>query len=182
MSLPDSKQDRPYTAAEQIRYWLGEERRRLIVAVSGLTEEEPREPLEAGGWSVHGILAHRLFWEGREVEALGQYLLGKRVELLDFPLKRVNGTNAAAVETLRDHPPARLLRELSATRALLLVLVAKLPDSDFDDEDNEARLLLGVMLEHDREHSRQIQRWRELRTAKKSGAPPTPAPPPAPGE
>ena len=84
--------------------------------MAGLSEEEARAPLEAGGWSVHDILAHRLFWEGREVEALGRHLSGKRVELLDFPLKRIDGTNAAAVDTLREHSTRRLLRELARTR------------------------------------------------------------------
>ncbi|MEE9278016.1 MAG: DinB family protein, partial [Dehalococcoidia bacterium] len=132
MSQDDPPADHTYTPAAQIRYWLEEERRRFLTAVAGLSEAAAQEPLEPGGWSVHDILAHRLFWEGREVEALGQYLLGKRVELLDFPLKRVDGTNARAVATLQGHTSARLLRELRQTRAMLMELLAKVPDADLN--------------------------------------------------
>ena len=152
-----------FTTAERIRYWLTEERRLLIAAVTGITLDDARQPLEPGAWSVHGILAHRMFWEGREIEALAQHLLGKRMELLDFPLKRINGTNAIAVETLQRHDTSRVLGELAETRAMLMSLVAKLPDEDLNAIDGPARTLLGVAMEHDREHRRQIEAWRKIR-------------------
>lgn len=162
---------RGHTPADQIRYWLVEERRRLVAAVSGLTEQEALRPMGPGQWSVYAILAHRLFWEGREVEALGQHLLGKRVELLDFPNRRVDGTNAVAIDTLHDYDTNRLLRALGKTRGLLMALVEKISDDDLNAHGNAARIVLGVALEHDREHSRQIIAWREQQGG--SGAGPT---------
>lgn len=158
------RSDEPrHSAAERLRYWLVQERRLLVDAVSGLTEARAREPLEPDGWSVHDVLAHRMFWEGREAEALGKYLLGQRVDLLDFPLKRIDGTNAAAVDTLRNHTTAQVLRELTRTREALLQLAAKVPDSALNREADEARTLLGVALEHDREHRQEIEAWRRRR-------------------
>ena len=138
---PDSESTPSYTVAEQLRYWFTEERRLLIAAVSGLTEDVAREPIEPDGWSVHDILAHRMFWEGREAEALAQHLLGKRVELLDFPLKRVDGTNAAAVDTLRGHGTDQVLRELKKTRAAVIELSQKIPGEELNDEENAARTI-----------------------------------------
>lgn len=163
-----------YTVAERIRYWLVEERRLLLDAVSGLTADAAREPLDADvasrsqgasedAWSVHDILAHRMFWEGRESEAIDQYLQGKRVELLDFPVKRIDGTNAAAVDTLRGQPTEKILRGMGKTRKALLELVAKLDDEQLNDDESAAQLILGVALEHDREHRKQIQAWRRQR-------------------
>lgn len=133
----------------------------MLAAVAGLSEAQSRQPLEAGGWSVHAILAHRLFWERREVEALGQHLLGQRVELLDFPSKRLDAANAAAVRTMRGMTAAAILRDLARTRAALLDLVDRLPRDDLNAPGNDARTLLGVALTHDREHAAQIRAWRE---------------------
>ena len=150
-----------------------EERRSLIEAVSGLSEEDARIPLEPDAWCSHDILAHRLFWEGREVEAIGQYLLGRRVELLDFPAKRLSGTNAAAVGTMEGMSSADILRDLGRTRAALIDLVGRLSDDDLNLPDNAARTILGIALSHDREHAAQIRDWR----AGRSSLPPsTPAP------
>ena len=41
--------------------------------------------------------------------------------------------------------------------------VAKLDDEQIDGDKNAARLILGVALEHDREHRKQIQAWRRRR-------------------
>jgi len=169
--VPRFTQPRPdstpsHTVAQQIRYWFVEERRLLVAAVSGLTEDAAREPFQPDGWSLHDILAHRMFWEGREAEALAQCLLGKRVELLDFPLKRVDGTNAAAVDTLREHRTDQVLRELKKTRSAVAELAQKIPDEALNEDDNAARTVLGVAIEHDREHRLQIERWRQERAAR----------------
>ena len=129
--------------------------------------------MEPDGWSVHDILAHRVFWEGREVEAIGQHLLGRRVELLDFPGKRLAGTNAAAVTTMEGMSSAELLRDLGRTREALMDLVARLSDDDLNMPDNDARTILGIALSHDREHSAQIREWRA--SAGSASQPPHPA-------
>ncbi|MEE9276858.1 MAG: hypothetical protein V3V06_00425, partial [Dehalococcoidia bacterium] len=77
---------------------------------------------------------------------------------------------ARAVATLQGHTSARLLRELRQTRAMLMELLAKVPDADLNSAHNAARAILGVALEHDREHGRQIQSWRRGR-AESGGAP-----------
>jgi hypothetical protein len=110
---------------------------------------------------VHDILAHRLFWEGREAEAIGQHLLGRRVDLLDFASKRLSGTNATAITTMQSMSAAQVLRDLALTRDALANLVARLTDDDLNDPASDARTILGIALSHDREHSAQIRSWRE---------------------
>ena len=151
--------------------------------MAGLSEAAARQPLEPGGWSVHDVLAHRLFWERQEVEGLGQHLLARRVELLDFPSKRLDAANAAAVRTMQGMTAAEVLRDLARTRAALLDLVRRLPDDDLNPPGGDARTLLGVALTHDREHAAQIRAWRESGAAPAGPPPPGPPPPgpPPPG-
>ena len=95
------------------------------------------------------------------MEAVGHYLLGRSVELLIFPVRWLGGANAAAVSAMQHHRTDRILRELGETRTLLESLVQRVPDTDLNTRGNPVRVLLGVALEHDREHSHQIQSWRE---------------------
>lgn len=155
-----------YTAAERIRYWIVEERRLLLDAISGLAADVVREPLnfsDDDSWSVHDILAHLMFWEGCEYEAIDQYLRGKRVELLDFPIKRIDGTNAAAVETLRAQPTENILGYMRKTREALMEAMFKLDDEQLNSDESAAHLILGIALEHDREHRKEILVWRHRR-------------------
>ncbi len=150
----------PPLPPRQLRDRLAEERRRLLAAVAGLTEAETRQPLAPGAWSVHDLLAHRLYWEREEVQALGDHLLGRRAALLDFPLRNLDAVNAAAVRRLQNLATATILRQLRQTRALLDRLVVRVPDGELNTAENPARMLLGIALEHDREHSAQIRAWR----------------------
>ena len=160
---PSSSGMRAFAPAEQLCYWLRAERSNLVAAVSGLTEDEARLPLAPTAWSVQEILAHRVYWEQRELEALEQYLRGESMELLRFPLARVDAVNAAVVERLHDHAAAALLRNLQSIRTRLLNLAARVPDADLNTPDHPVSILLGVALEHDREHTRQILQWRNQR-------------------
>ena len=162
--------------AAQIRYWISEERRRLLRAADGLTDDRAREPMQPDGWSVHDVLAHRLFWERSEVEAIGQYLLGKRIELLDFPIKRVDGANRGAVETLRSQPTNQIVRELAITRAALQQLLDRIRDDELNEDGNDARTILGIAIEHDREHTAEIDEWRRHSPSAESD-PHAPTPP-----
>ena len=163
-----------HSDAERLRYWLVEERRRLLDVVRGLSEEQAALPLEPAGWCVQQILAHRLFWEGREAEALGQYLLGRRVDLLQFPLKRLDGANAAAVDTRRRFSSRELLRALRKSREALRSLAERIPDAALNDPQDRARAVLGIALEHDREHAQQIGAWRAA-VARAAAAAPRPS-------
>lgn len=132
--------------------------------------------MRPGEWSVHDVLAHRLFWERSEVEAIGQYLLGKRIALLDFPIKRVDGANRGAVDTLRSQPTEQITRELAITRSALQQLLDRIRDDELNSDGNEVRTILGIAIEHDREHAAQINEWRGRRPPADAG-PRVPTPP-----
>ena len=150
-----------FSVAEQIRYSFAEERKKLILAVKDLSEAMTREAIELNGWSVHDILAHRLFWERREVEALTQYLYGQRIELLDFPIRYIDGANRGAVKALDSQSTKRIIGKLISTRDELNGLVVEIEDVALNQRDDNARAVLGVAIEHDREHCTQILQWRQ---------------------
>ena len=164
---------------ERLRYWLRAERWLLLQVIAAVPEAGLRTPLGRGEWSVHEIVAHRLFWEGREVEALRQYQAGQRVELLDFPLRRLDATNAVAVETMVEQPTSALRAGLALTRERLLGLAEKIQDEALRQPGDAARTLLGVALEHDREHRTQIEAGRAALTRDDSERPSRTSPAPS---
>ncbi len=148
-----------YTDAERIRYWWYTERERLLAALGAIDAARLRVPPAPDEWSAHELIAHRLFWEAHEREALDQYLQGQRPALLEFPLKRLDAANASALEALQGSETAALLRALVQLRASSAALVERIEDVELETARNPARILLGVALEHDREHRRQIEAW-----------------------
>jgi len=148
-----------YTDAERIRYWWFTERERLLTALRAIDAARLRAPSAPGEWSAHELIAHRLFWEAHEREALDQYLQGQRPNLLEFPLKRIDAANASAIEALHKSETEALLGALVQLRASSAELAARIEDADLETPHNPARILRGVALEHDREHRRQIEAW-----------------------
>ena len=149
-----------YSDAERIRYWWAEERRLLLAALASVEPQRRAEPLSEANWSAQEIVAHRLFWEAQEREALEQYLNGREPQLLRFPVKRIDAANAAAVESLRNREFEALVRALSRLRTRSEALASQIPDADLEHPKNPARILLGVALEHDREHRRELDESR----------------------
>ncbi len=154
---PDSA-DSSWSDAERLRYWWQAERERLHEALSAVPNDAAERPLGAGAWSPRGIAAHRLFWEAEERAALEQYLSGQTPSLLEFPVERIDPTNAAAVDALGERQLSALQRALSQLRERSRGLVERIPDTDLDTQGNPARILLGVALEHDREHRQELER------------------------
>lgn len=150
--------DSSWSDAQRLRYWWQAERVRLDEVLSAVPADAADEPLGQGCWSARGIAAHRLFWEAEERAALEQYLSGQTPSLLEFPVERIDPTNAAAVEALGARRLGALRRALSQLREHSRALVERIPDTDLDTHGNPARILLGVALEHDREHRRELER------------------------
>ena len=104
-------------------------------------------------------MAHRLFWEAEEREALEEYLSGQTPRLLEFPVERIDATNASAVAALSSREWDALQGALRRLRERSRTLVERIPDEDLNTPGNAARILLGVALEHDREHRRELETW-----------------------
>ena len=149
--------DSSWSDAERLRYWWSAERERLHAALNAVPAEVADDPLAEGAWSPRGIAAHRLFWEAEERAALEQYLGGGIPSLLEFPVERIDPTNASAVEALGERKLGALQRALSRLRERTRELVERIPDADLDTHGNPARILLGVALEHDREHRQELE-------------------------
>ena len=146
-----------WSDAQRLRYWWQAERASLLAALSAVPEERASEELSEGGWSAVGVAAHRLFWEAEERAAIEEHLGGGVPSLLEFPTKRIDSTNASAVASLGERRLPALVRALQDLRGRTATLVERLPDDDLNAPGNPARILLGVALEHDREHRRELE-------------------------
>lgn len=152
-----ARSDQEWSDAQRLRYWWQAERNLLLKALDAVPQDAVDGPLDDGAWSPKGIAAHRLFWEAEERAAIEELLGGAFPSLLDFPTDRIDSTNAAAVESLGDRQMTALLRALTDLRERSSTLVERVQDADLNEQGNPARILLGVALEHDREHRRQLE-------------------------
>ena len=154
----DGGAQRSWSDAQRLRYWWQVERTLLLQALHAVPGDAVDQPLDHGAWSPKGLAAHRLFWEAEERAAIEEHLGGAFPSLLDFPTGRIDSTNAAAVDSLGDRTLPAMLRALADLRGRTATLVERIPDADLDRQGNPARILLGVALEHDREHRQEIER------------------------
>ena len=149
--------DQDWSDAQRLRYWWQAERELLLRALDAVPPDDATKPLADGAWSPRGMVAHRLFWEAEERAAIEEHLGGAFPSLLDFPNGRIDSTNAAAVDSLGDRRLTALVRALADLRSRTATLVERIPDDDLNAQGNPARILLGVALEHDREHRRELE-------------------------
>ncbi len=146
-----------WSDAQRLRYWWQAERSQLLQTLALVPDESADDAAADGAWSAVGVAAHRLFWEAEERAAIEEHLGGAVPSLLNFPTKRIDSTNAAAVSSLGARPLPALMRALEDLRVRTATLVERLPDDDLNEPGNPARILLGVALEHDREHRRELE-------------------------
>ena len=148
---------REWSDAQRLRYWWQAERQLLLQTLSTISDQQAADPLAEGCWSPIGIAAHRLFWEAEERAAIADHLGGAVPSLLNFPTRRIDSTNSAAVSSLGDRRLSALVRALDDLRGRTATLVERIPDEDLNTQGNPARILLGVALEHDREHRAELE-------------------------
>ena len=146
-----------WSDAQRLRYWWQAERELLLKTLSAVPEDQVNDVLNEGAWSPKSMAAHRLFWEAEERAAIEDHLGGAFPTLLDFPTRRIDSTNAAAVASLGDRRLPALIRALQDLRSRTATLVERIPDTDLNTQGNPARILLGVALEHDREHRHELE-------------------------
>ncbi|MYE05999.1 MAG: DinB family protein [Chloroflexi bacterium] len=151
------RSERDWSDAQRLRYWWQAERSLLLRTLTAVPPDQVNEPLAEGAWSPKGVAAHRLFWEAEERAAIEDHLGGVFPSLLDFPTRRIESTNAAAVASLGDRRLSALIRALEDLRGRTATLVERISDADLNTQGNSARILLGVALEHDREHRRELE-------------------------
>ena len=146
-----------WSDAQRLRYWWQAERDLLLKTLAAVPANQVGEVLAEGAWSPTGMAAHRLFWEAEERAAIEEHLGDAFPSLLDFPTRRIDSTNAAAVASLGDRRLSALIRALEDLRQRTATLVERVPDADLNTPGNPARILLGVALEHDREHRGELE-------------------------
>ena len=153
----ERRSDKSWSDAQRLRYWWQAERELLLNALAAVPEGSVHEPMADDAWSPNGVAAHRLFWEAEERAAIEEHLGGAFPSLLDFPTRRIDSTNAAAVTSLGDRRLSALIRALQDLRGRTATLAERIPDADLNTQGNPARILLGVALEHDREHRGELE-------------------------
>lgn len=157
------RSEQAWSDARRLRYWWQAERNLLLKTLAAIPDDAVDLAMEDGGWSPKGVAAHRLFWEAEERAAIEEHLGGAFPTLLDFPTHRIDSTNSAAVASLGDRRLSALTRALEDLRQRTATLVERVSDEDLNTQGNPARILLGVALEHDREHRRELEAWRSKR-------------------
>ena len=134
---------------------LNEERLNVLKACEGLADDELSKPMGEGKWSVKDTLGHLAAWEGEVVKAFEQKARGERPTIGD--ISDYNAWNGVQAANRKDLSPAEIRREFHDNRARLMTIVSELPDDAkvWDPERSTAKML-GMLIQHDEHHWRQI--------------------------
>ena len=143
---------------DERRRLLGElelERNQLMRNIETCRIRDIERPI-IGDWSLKDITGHVSAWEAELISALREARAGRRPALLDFEDAHVDAWNQDRVERLRSLTFWSVLELLKAGRARLLALLAEFDDDALGEDGRVPNRLVRVIVEHDREHWRQI--------------------------
>ena len=149
---------------EDVRESLARERRKLLAALDGLSEEEMARPGAVGRWSVRDVLAHILAWEDEAVTRL-ELLAADRPQ--DFARitneEELEAWNAGAHERYAGLALAEVMRRLEDVQGRILVGLDSLSDERLGTDEGPVPVgnwLPECTYAHEEEHCADILAWR----------------------
>ena len=149
---------------EEVRESLARERRKLLAAVDGLSEEELARPDAVGRWSVRDVLAHILAWEDEAVTRL-ELLAAERPQ--DFARitteEELEAWNTGAHERYAGLALAEVMRRLEDVQGRILVGLDSLSDERLSTDEGPVPVhnwLPECTYAHEEEHCADILAWR----------------------
>ena len=149
---------------EDVRESLARERRKLLAALDGLSEEEMARPGAVGRWSVRDVLAHILAWEDEAVTRL-ELLAADRPQ--DFTRitsdEELDAWNARAQQRYADLPLAEVMRRLTEAQGRVLAGLDSLSDERLSTDEGPVPVhnwLPECTYAHEEEHCADILAWR----------------------
>ncbi len=163
---PTMKSDLLYRIADGYAAW--------AAAIDAAPPRELTLPDLHGGWSIKDEVAHVAFWEGRLLPILHAARAGGEPPYRSGvgSAEKIDAMNAEVFAASRRRDLDDLLAEMDRAHAALVDAVEELPDDALFDADHFAWMggaplvaaIAGDTYEHYPEHTRNIQRWRALRS------------------
>ncbi|HEY74002.1 MAG TPA: DinB family protein [Thermoflexia bacterium] len=153
---------------EDVLTKLAESRQTLRQATQGLSEEEMTQVQVEGVWTIKDVLGHIASWEEICLEPLRPYADGKPFQVED--IKDYLNVNQGLVDRKQDTSLDAILDEWDAIRQELAATISKLSAEQWEQrvvfpwgDEGTVTELLDELYEHELEHARAIQQWREDR-------------------
>ena len=130
-------------------------------------------------WSLKDIVAHIASWEAEVVTAFRDLRDGQHPAIFDFDRSRIDAWNQDHVERMREVNFFGVMERLHGNRHRLSDEIAHVDDESIGAPSAPHNQLLRMLIEHDREH------WREI-AVRLAGMPgvrhDAPTPPPIPSQ
>jgi hypothetical protein len=163
---PTTKSDLLYRIADGYAAWAR--------AIDAAPPRELMLPDLHGGWSIKDEVAHVAFWEARVLTVLHAVLAGKEPPHPPFvgDAAKIEAINAEVFAASRQRGLDDVLAAMDRTHAAFVRAVEELPDDAIFDARHFAWMdgaplmaaIAGDTYEHYPEHTRNIQRWRAVRS------------------
>jgi uncharacterized protein DUF1706 len=132
----------------------------LRQAVEGLGEE-PMRQVWLGTWGTREILIHISGWHREMIPALGRIARGEAEPYPSGTYDDFDAWNARFVQDKTGVKAADVLAELEASHRDFIAAAAAVPDTYFAADGSARSLVDGTGPGHYREHTTQIQEWRQ---------------------
>ena len=138
-----------------------EQRLNVLKAAEGVSDDEMRQPMGEGKWSIKDTLGHLAAWEGEIVKAFEQKARGERPTIGD--ITDFEAFNQAEAKKRKDKSVEEIRAEFNATRERLLAAVNALPDEgDVWSPERSTAKMLDVVIQHDKHHCKSIRDFRGM--------------------
>ncbi len=137
--------------------------RELHAAFQGLSHDALLEPGVVGPWSIRDVLAHVATWEEEAMKALPVILDNGPLPRYSTFYGGIDAFNAQAQEWKATLTLEQVFQALEDTHDRLLSYLEGVPDVAFARESRFLRRLRQDTYGHYREHTQQIQAWRQTR-------------------
>ncbi len=150
-------------------------REQLLRAIEGLSQEEMTRPGMLGEWSIKDILAHISRWEAELIRILFQLQQGGAPKVPDYTAADFDRLNAQFVSESQARTLQQIKDDFLSVRKQTIKRVEQTPEKDLTSPgrypslggSSLAQVIAAYTFEHDREHSAQIQAWRQLKESPK---------------
>jgi len=149
---------------EEARESLARERRKLLAALDGLSEDEMARPGAVGRWSVRDVLAHILAWDEEAATRLELLAAGRPQDFARITNEEeLEAWNASAHERYAGLALAEVMRRLEAVQGRILVGLDSLSDERLGTDAGPVPVrhwLPECTYAHEEEHCADILAWR----------------------
>ena len=160
---------------------LAAERASLFTALLGLSEEQLTTAEPIPGWTIKDLLAHVAFWDGFHTNRMQMVADGRIQEIMEIGDDAdMDAFNSKILAKQKELPLEQALAMLQKERSGFKQMLKRLDDEALQGQirlswgwRTHMRVWAKWRYQHDKEHSQQIQAWRDTqpREAKRHNGP-----------